>query len=540
MLRTMIATKDNYYEVIEWIESCLRETNETKNDILRTELFFEECFNSLKNLSNNNEHFTAKLTIKKQILHAPRLIIQADGEKYDPFNKSDTISFDSEDYYMSIILSKNKNQMDYHWENNQNVITIKVRQSDGNELRNILAGIALGLLFGFGLKAWGTPEILGFITYNIFNSIETIFINLLLLFATPLIFLSIIEGIANISDLSVIRRIGSKLILISLSCLSIFVILGLFIGSQLGTMPELLAIADSDVSSVTTTQMSIRDMFLGIIPDDFLSPFVNKNFLQILFLACLFGIMLINTGNTVSRLKEDISFLNKVLSNVLTRVMNLVPLVVASSMAKLVISTELSVFLVFGKILIAVILLSILCVIIFSIIVAGFAKVSPFPFLRKIISFSVLPFSTQSSSGCLSETLKFCSTKLGTDKGIGSFTIPLGIQLNLVGSGSYIAAVSMLMAKTIDIPLTMEFILTFFVVIVIMTLAAPGVSGGDLIIIMAIFNLIGVSPSIAMLLLGINVIVDMFVTAENVISNIAVTFILSHMENKIDTHVYNA
>lgn len=114
------------------------------------------------------------------------------------------------------------------------------------------------------------------------------------------------------SDATYIGRIGLRLIIFSLLKLAFYVALGLFIGYIFGGMPELLPILQDNSSLDENTSVSIRNLIVNIIPGDLVTPFNRNNILQLIFLACFFGVMLNRAGEYAAWAKNGVKFLGTV------------------------------------------------------------------------------------------------------------------------------------------------------------------------------------------------------------------------------------
>lgn len=362
---------------------------------------------------------------------------------------------------------------------------------------------------------------------------QTIFINVLMLVVAPMIFFSIIDGIVNMSDATYIERIGWQLILISLLKLAFYVALGLLAGFLVGGMLEFLTMLQSNLDSGENISLSIRDLIVNIIPGNTVEPFTDNNILQLLFLACFFGIMLNRAGEYSNWAREGVKFLSRFTIEVIGVLNMVIPFLVAVSMIKLMLSTGLQGILTYVKIITAAALGLPICFLISALLIAFIGKIFPIPFLKKAVKFSILPFSLSSSNACLPATLDFCSNKLGMDEKLTKFTIPVGMQFNMDGTAFYVAVVSMMLAQTFEITMDVNFLLTFFLIEFFMALTGIG-----LIIMPPMLGAMGILETAVAYFIGIEPVMDMFGTAQRVIGNITSAFIVTRMENRVNTDLY--
>lgn len=349
----------------------------------------------------------------------------------------------------------------------------------------------------------------------------------------PMIFFSIIDGIINISDATYIGRIGLRLIIFSLLKLAFYVALGLFIGYIFGGIPELLPILKDNSSLDENISVSIRNLIVNIIPSDLVTPFNRNNILQLIFLACFFGVMLNRAGEYAAWAKDGVKFLSRFTIDVIDVLNLVIPLLISISMTKLMINVGVNGLIsYFGLILTSALGLPI-CFLISALLIALINKILPIIFVKKAIKFSIIPFSLSSSNACLPATLNFCTKKLGMDEKLTKFTIPVGIQFNMDGTGYYVAVISMILAKTFEIDMNAEFFLSFFLIEFFMAITGIG-----LIIMPPMLSSFGIPATAVMHFIGIEPILDMFGTAQSVIGNITSSFIITRLENKVEDDIF--
>lgn len=525
-------SKENYSETVQSLEKLLETEKLKQKEIMMAKLLLEEIFIRFENFKGDTEKFSADISIKKRFGDL-YIIISAKGIPYNPLNNLYEVSEDDEDYFNAQILRVNINQLSYSRKNGRNVIAIKVHESDNKTIRETLAALVIGVFIGIFLKTFVSDDINLWITENIIDSLQTIFINVLMLIVAPMIFFSIIDGIVNMSDATYIERIGWRLILISLLKLAFYVALGLLSGFLVGGMPEFLPMLQSNLDSGENIRLSIRDLIVNIIPSNTVEPFTDNNILQLLFLACFFGIMLNRASEYSNWAREGVKFLSRFTIEVIGVLNMVIPFLVAVSMIKLMLSTGLQGILTYVKIITAAALGLPICFLISALLIALIGKIFPVPFLKKAVKFSILPFSLSSSNACLPATLDFCSNKLGMDEKLTKFTIPVGMQFNMDGTAFYVAVVSMMLAQTFEITMDVNFLLTFFLIEFFMALTGIG-----LIIMPPMLGAMGIPETAVAYFIGIEPVMDMFGTAQSVIGNITSSFIVTRMENRVNTDLY--
>ncbi|MBP3690644.1 MAG: cation:dicarboxylase symporter family transporter, partial [Schwartzia sp.] len=148
--------------------------------------------------------------------------------------------------------------------------------------------------------------------------------------------------------------------------------------------------------------------------------------------------------------------------------------------------------------------------------------------------------SLRSSNGCLPDTLTFCSKKLGMEKKVAMFSVPVGIQFNMMGSGSYVVMLAILLRLTVGLTVDAEFLLSFFFAVLLLAFTFPSVPGATILVMASVFGMAGVPASAVTLFIGIDPLIDGFRTVANVAGNIVSSLLLARTEGKVDEKIYGA
>lgn len=205
-----------------------------------------------------------------------------------------------------------------------------------------------------------------------------------------------------------------------------------------------------------------------------------------------------------------------------------IPLVVMASMIELMIKTDISILLSYGKLIIFAALGLPLSLLVSSALVALFGHMSPTDYLGKISRFIVLPFSTSNSSVCMPATMKFCIEKLGMEKNFVRFSISMGMQFNMAGTAFYVAIISMMMVHTFGINLSLDFLFSLFVAELFLALTGVGI-----IAMPTLFGAMGIPTEAIMFFIGVEPLMDMPGTAHSVTENITSSYLVACQEKRI-------
>ncbi len=534
--KTCRITKEDYSGAIDWLHQTLADMEVTQEEILTAELLTEENFLRLAAASGDDEAFFADLTIRKR-LGDVILAITAKGEGFNPIVTLDEVP-DEEEMVTLALLKAHRNEMSYSRRNGNNVVSIRVHTSTNKSAIYTVFGLGAGVVLGLALKASLPADTLLWIGKNIFTPVESIFMHALMMLVAPMIFFSVMSGITGMSDAAEIGRMGGKLMALSVVKLAVILAMGAALGLWMGAAPELAAMMGAE-ESAAARPLSVIDVVVNIVPGSLIGPFAETNLLQVLFLACFFGILLVRAGERAAGVRDSVSFFNRFIMDAMGTILPVMPLVVAVSMAKLMMNTETSVLLAYGRIIAAVCIEYILVFLVCAVFMVVVGRVSPVPFLKKVFSFCVLPFSLRSSNACMPETLELCGKKLGIDEKLSMFSIPVGMQFNMMGAGAYIIMLALMMRLTFGFPVDLEFLLSFSFAVLLVTFTFPSVPGATIVVMASVFGMAGVPAGAVTLFIGIDPLLEGLRTAANVAGNIASTFLLARLENKVDEGVYN-
>ncbi len=535
-LTTCVLSKANYEEAVDWLEERLAELKLPKHEILTAELLLEENFFRLAGASEDEETFSATLRVRKRFGDVS-LRLSAKGAPYNPVVEMNETTEDEEEMYSLAILKAHRDAVSYSWKKGENVVSIRAHRSGSKAAVYTLIALFFGVFLGLAMKAGLDANTLLWVGRNLFEPVETMFMNALMMVAVPMIFFSVTAGITGMSDAADIGRMGGKLLLVSMAKLAVVLALSIWLGIWMGAMPELMAMAEEGASSGAAS-VSIRDVITGIVPKNIISPFEGNNLLQVLFLALFFGVLLAKAAEQAAWVRDFVDFFKRFFTDAMGAITPLMPFVVAVSMAKLMMNTELSVFILYGRIIMAAFAEFLLILLVSGAFMVFVGRVSPVPFLKKFLPFGVLPFSLRSANACLPDTLKFCAEKLGIEEKLSMFAVPVGIQFNMIGSGSYVVMLAVLLRLTVGLPVDAEFLLSFFFAVLLMAFTFPSVPGATILVMASIFGVAGVPAAAVTLFIGIDPLVDGIRTVGNVAGNVVSAFLLARLEGKADETIY--
>ena len=416
----------------------------------------------------------------------------------------------------------------------------------------IIIGMTLGVVFGLLAITIGWDQF----TSDWIKPFGTIFINLLKLIAVPLVFASLIKGVASLSDISKLSRIGSKTIALYLTSTVIAVTIGLLIvntiqpgkyfseekriefKAKFATKTEAKMEAAAQVNDQGPLQFMV-----DIVPQNFLNAATdNSNMLQVIFFAILFGMaMIMLPDEKTVYVKGFFDGVNDVILQIVDMIMTMAPYGVFALLASLMVDFSdgdirnvLELFSALGLYSLAVIIgLLTMIFVVYPIILRLFTKMNYFDFFKGILPAQMLAFSTSSSAATLPVTMERCEDHLGVSEEISSFVLPLGATINMDGTSLYqaVAAVFIAQAFGIDLDLTQQ--LTIVLTATLASIGAAAVPGAGLVMLVIVLGAVGMDPEGVALIFAVDRILDMLRTVVNVTGDATVATVIASSEGQL-------
>jgi Na+/H+-dicarboxylate symporter len=424
----------------------------------------------------------------------------------------------------------------------------------------IIIGMALGLAWGIFAVHMGWQDF----SLNWVSPWGKIFINMLKLIAVPLVLTSLIVGVASLSDIKKLSRMGGKTIAIYLSTTAIAVTIGLLAVNifQPGNSipPELTnklkqeyqAKVESKASNAKRAQArGPLQPIVDMVPQNIVEASANnRNMLQVVIVAILFGIALIQIENKKSDpLVTILDNANEVVLKVVDMAMMLAPFGVFSLLSHTIVTVAgddlksimdlLSALGFYCFVVVFALLLH--AGLTFPLIIKFLTPMSLKTFFKGIAPAQLLAFSTSSSGATLPVTMERCEKNLGVDEEVTSFVLPLGSTINMDGTALYQAVAAVFIAQATGIGLTFGDQLTIIFTAVLASVGTVAIPGAGIIMLLIVLEAIGVPSAGIALILGVDRILDMLRTTVNVTGDAAVCVLVAHQEGQLgEPHVSDA
>jgi Na+/H+-dicarboxylate symporter len=391
----------------------------------------------------------------------------------------------------------------------------------------MVLGVAAGAVIHTGASPAEAKQIAGY-----FNITTDVFLRLIKMIIAPLVFATLVSGIAGMDDGKALGRVGFKAFGWFVTASLISLSLGLLFSNLLEPGKSLgLALPAADAATkLATGSFTVQEFVTHLVPKSIFEAMAGNQILQILVFSLFFGCAVTAAkpggATMVVKLTEELA---QIMLTLTGYVMRVAPVAVFAALASAVTVQGLDVLGMYGKLLGSFFLaLGTLWVVL---IAAGFLFLGPkvFTLIKLLRQPFLLGFSTASSESAYPKLMEQLE-KFGVSKKITSLVLPLGYSFNLDGSMMYqsFAALFVAQAYGIDMPFPQQ--LTMLLVLMISSKGMAGVPRGSLVVVAAVLPMFGLPEAGILLIMGIDQIMDMARTGTNVLGNGIATAVVGKWE----------
>ncbi|KMQ65512.1 C4-dicarboxylate ABC transporter [Chryseobacterium angstadtii] len=400
----------------------------------------------------------------------------------------------------------------------------------------IIVALLLGVAIG-GVVHTQYPESAEPFSKNI-KLLGTVFIRLVQMIIAPLVFTTLVVGIAKMSDIKMIGRVGTKAMLwfISASLVSLFIGLMLVNWLEPGHVTKLPiqdAAAAEDLLK-SSKSFSLEDFVKHMIPKSLFEAFATNEVLQIVIFSIMFGVALANLGEEYSKpVVKLFDIIAHAILKMVGYIMWFAPLGVLGSIAAVVAMNGFKIFEVYAVYLRDFFFaLAVLWVVL---LLVGYMVLGNrlFELLRRIKAPLLIAFSTTSSEAVFPKLVEELE-KFGCNNRVVSFILPLGYSFNLDGSMMYMTFASIFIAQIYGIEMSLGQQITMLLVLMLTSKGIAGVPRASLVIIVATCSMFGIPPEGIALILPIDHFCDMGRSMTNVLGNALATSAVSKWEGQLE------
>ncbi len=400
----------------------------------------------------------------------------------------------------------------------------------------ILISMFAGVLLGYIVHIQAGPAFIQSFSKNI-NLLTTVFLRLVQMIIAPLVFSTLVVGIAKLGDLKTVGRVGGKAMLWFISASLASLLLGMLLVNLF--KPGMgIDLSNADVSGAKdlvgkTQEFNIQKFVEHVFPKSVIDAMANNEILQLVIFSVFFGIATAALGDKGKIIVKGLDAVAHVILKMVGYVMSFAPVGVFGAIAAVIATKGMEVFIFYGKYLlyfITGILLLWVILLLVGFLILG--KRVP-ELLKRITSPLIIAFSTTSSEAVfpkLTDELE----KFGCKDKIVAFILPLGYSFNLDGSMMYMTFASIAIAQAYGIHLDIGTQLTMLLVLMLTSKGIAGVPRASLVVVTATLAMFHIPPEGIALILPIDHFCDMFRTATNVLGNALATSVVSKWEQSLE------
>jgi len=413
---------------------------------------------------------------------------------------------------------------------------IKTVSGNKNKLTiYVLIAMLAGSLLGYIVHERSSASFIASFSVNM-NLLTTIFLRLVQMIIAPLVFSTLVVGIAKLGDLKTVGRIGGKALLwfVSASLISLFIGLILVNYFKPGAAIN-LNIADTTGAKdlmTNTQQFSLNNFVEHVFPKSIFQSLASNEILQIVIFSVFFGIAATAIGDYAKPLIKALEGVSHIILKMVGYVMKFAPLGVFGALAAVIATNGLEIFKFYGNYLLFFVI-GIFALWLVLIAVGYLILKDRVPLLLKRIAQPLLiAFSTTSSEAVfpkLTEELE----RFGCPEKIVAFTLPLGYSFNLDGSMMYMTFASIAIAQAYRIHMDVGTQITMLLVLMLTSKGIAGVPRAALVVVLATCSMFNIPPAGIALILPIDHFCDMFRTMTNVLGNALATSAVSKWEGEL-------
>jgi aerobic C4-dicarboxylate transport protein len=394
----------------------------------------------------------------------------------------------------------------------------------------VLVAVALGALLGFLDPSLGAAM----------KPLGDGFIKLVKMLIAPIVFTTVVTGIAKMGDLKRVGRIGLKGIVyfevLTTFALAIGLLVGKLVQPGAGMNVDPAKLDTSAIASYTATghSLSTTDFLLNIIPKDVADAFARGDILQVLLFSILFGVALAAFKERGSLVLRGVEELSHVLFRIVAIIMRLAPLGAFGAMAFTVGKYGIGSLLSLGKLMATFYATSLLFVLVVLGLVMRWAGLGIFRFLRYLREEILIVLGTSSSESALPLLMRKLE-RLGCPESVVGLLVPMGYSFNLDGTSIYLTLATLFIAQATNTHVTLAQELEILAVLLLTSKGAAAVTGGGFITLAATLSAVGNIPVAGLaLLLGIDRFMSEARAITNLIGNGVATVVVSRWERELD------
>ena len=398
--------------------------------------------------------------------------------------------------------------------------------------KRILLALILGVIVG---SIWGAGA-------ESIKWIGDLFVRLIRMIVVPLVFVTIISGIAAMGDPSKLGSLGSKTLALYLGTTAVAITIGLALAAI--TQPGAGVDLSGAVPGVVQEVVPLSQRLMNIVPENPIAALASADILAVIFFAVLFGVGVLVAGEKAQPVSNIMHATSEVMLKITHWVMEVAPFGVFALIAWVSGTQGVRALLDVVNLAITVLIACVVhVVLVHGGIMKFMLKLSPLRFFRQVKDAALVAFSTSSSSATLPVSLAVAERRLGVGTVVASTTLPLGATINMDGTALYVGIVSVFAAQAFGISLSFTDYLLMAASTTMVSVGTAAVPGASIFLMAAVMGTIGLSPEQIAIVIGFILPfdrpLDMLRTSVNVTGDLSVATAVAVWEDEFDKEIFN-
>lgn len=535
----------NIESIIGYLENDLKDHGYSNEKVIKNSLLCEEIIYNLINNSKEDCDLTLDVKHKKK---KAIIVVKCKGQE---FNLSETLSLNSigglsdEDVddeeqtsvISNLILKSYSDKFTLKNVRGLNVVEVKLEKDNVKDNKTIVC-LVLGLLCGVIVSGVFKDSVIATSLSTVSSFVSNAYIRLIQSIIAPLVFFSIAESVSGFSNFKVFGRVGAKTLMmycVTTVCAVILSYACSFILKPGGAefLPYIQKMTTSLANEVVSnSSTSLLDTILYMIPDNFLSPFINSDLLQAIVLAVLLGIASTMLGEYSDSVKNFLKAACSLFSQIMAIISKLAPYSIFCFMFNL--STGID-FMIAGKVICLLLSTTIAfgtMLVVYSILLFFVGNLNPIKFFKNYAEAMFMAITTCSSSMTIPTSMK-CLERSGVPKKIYSFSIPLGATINMDGASITFIMLTLAVARIYGYDLSAAQLVSFGLFVILLSMATPCTAGGGAGLYILCLTYLNLPVEAVGFLIPIGTILEFFNTMVNVTGDGVVSTIVAKSENML-------
>lgn len=392
----------------------------------------------------------------------------------------------------------------------------------------VIIAVAVGIILGAFFPETGAAM----------KPLGDIFIKMVKMIVPPIVFCTIVTGIAHVGDMRRVGKIGIRALIYFEVVTTLALIIGLLVVNflQPGAGFNVASVPHTDISQYTSAAkaQSTLDFVMNIVPKTFVSAFVDGELLQVLFIALLFAFGLLSLGERGRVVLELLERVMEVLFHIIGVIMKVAPIGAFGAIAFTIGKFGLSALIPLAKLMLSFYLTCFLFVSIVLWAIARWYGFSLWRIFRYIKDEFIIVLGTASSESVLPRMMQKLQ-RLGCSRSIVGLVLPTGYSFNLDGTCIYLVMGAMFIAQAYNIPLSLGQQVSILALLLITSKGAATVTGAGFVTLTATITATGILPVEGMaLLLGVNRFMSEAMSTTNLVGNTIATLVIAKSEGELD------